>query len=315
MAESVDCPVCLMPENQWNGFTKARCGHAICMDCFMTWASMNATCPMCRTAFSQTTLATDGIMIAMEQRLNGEMEMQRVALEQRWQARLEQEQRYAQGQVRTASRAGFLTAKQQEFATHCVSCTDTECTKTHQRRKAWLDKGKLMPLPPPISTLSKIELGVLLSMSGRKCSNKKLKALQALLPSEISWQRISKFAANVWHQQQAKIQRRIERDMTKGRVILRTDVELTNLNPQKIARIQTGLGTAIKRFTGAMPPKRRARLGDIHDMGNGILGVCVGYHIWLYSNGMRFGLRDKKWVYLPTKKSLLSPYLPSTNSD
>ena len=49
-SEQIDCPVCYEPESEWQGSTKAKCGHAMCMQCFLEWTveKHNMSCPICR---------------------------------------------------------------------------------------------------------------------------------------------------------------------------------------------------------------------------------------------------------------------------
>ena len=44
------------PESNWSGSTTAQCGHSICMPCFLqhTRTNQDATCPMCRGAYVDT---------------------------------------------------------------------------------------------------------------------------------------------------------------------------------------------------------------------------------------------------------------------
>jgi len=47
------CPICLDTKANWQGSIRAKCGHEICLPCFMkhTKKNQNASCPMCRAAY------------------------------------------------------------------------------------------------------------------------------------------------------------------------------------------------------------------------------------------------------------------------
>jgi len=46
--------------------------------------------------------------------------------------------------------------------------------------------------------------------------------------------------------------------------------------------------SAIKTFRGAKPPVRGFRLGDVHIRPHdGVLGKCIGHHLWSYDDGAR----------------------------
>jgi hypothetical protein len=54
----------------------------------------------------------------------------------------------------------------------------------------------------------------------------------------------------------------------------------------------------VKLFKGYTPPKRRARVGDVHERSDGIRGLCVGWNLWAYSDGSHVHLNGNTWIVM-----------------
>jgi hypothetical protein len=115
--------------------------------------------------------------------------------------------------------------------------------------------------------------------------------------------RIRKLIAAIEGQQSTKQCYAIHRLQSRGSVQLRLqDIgalntivpRLQTTKPEKLADGRCNF--KIKLFKGHTPPKRRARVGDVHEQKNGIRGLCVGWNLWAYSNGTRLRLEGNRWV-------------------
>jgi hypothetical protein len=310
---SEECPVCYEPESAWEGSTKAKCGHAICMQCFLEWTVVkrNMTCPMCR----------GNVRASRPQEPEEEEDYSTQPRPDEWdwtiQARRyrEQQDRYEAHQVQLRAsalrRRQFLLDQQDSYREHCDTCTDRTCILSHRRQWHWLmERGKLVPLPPQIKNLDRLVLGYMLNKDCMTAAKRyriegDIRRRFGLEPP--SKRRIEGLLKAIRGQQSTKQCSVIHRQGSKGSVALRLTDHAAGL-PAIVAELQTKrpevfvgpqLTTPnfnVKCFKGHTPPKRRARVGDIHQRTDGIRGMCVGWNLWSYSDGARVHLAGKEWV-------------------
>lgn len=284
------CSVCYTPEKQWKGSTTASCGHSLCMRCFIKIIESKPSCPLCRKPFVEDDPVTNdelattlNIIVPTIQRL----------------PYIDRELIFEQHQIRVAEslirRNAFLETKRQEFVTHYQTCTDLNCIKTHRRTRNWLTRGKLVPCPKPLSSLSNITLSLIVGHLHMGITRRlQLERLTIDIPTTF---RINGFLTAVYKQQQAKQNIAIARQNTKGSVKSRIGTSL-KIALENINAVVPVIAKSVKTFTGQMPPKRKARVGDIHYSPLG-KGLCVGYHRWTYANGNTLVLYKGKWTPVP----------------
>jgi hypothetical protein len=174
-------------------------------------------------------------------------------------------------------RNGYLAAKKEMWASHCTSCTDTACIATHDRKTNWLNKGRLSALPPPLSSVGKLMIGYLLGF--RKMGKEKHTRFDWLITDDKERNRRSIGLLDAISMQQAA---------AKERKVVRTTTAGNNS-----MRVATGVG--VKVFTGFTLPKSGARVGDRYEK-DGRTARCVGFHLWLWSDGTKSHLDGKHWI-------------------
>lgn len=283
---SIDCPICYLPQSQWHGSTKAKCGHDVCMPCLLTWAAQNPTCPMCRNRLTNA-------VVAVEDEYNPDagwgFMMPAIAERSR-----HEELRY-QSSLR---RIEFLEQTRSRFETHCETCTDSTCITTHNRQRIWLTKGKLVPLPKKLGELLPQELNFLIRGSRMGAEIKARLSVDILrLGGEYpAYRRIAGFLRAVEHQRAASESMKAVREDFKGSVVYRLGTTLQSaLSTDKIAAPAEPYG--VKVFRGFTPPKRGARVGDIYKRGT-LTARCTGHHLWTYTDGsmMRWDSKQRNWM-------------------
>lgn len=275
-SDELTCSACLQPEADWKGSAKGPCGHSMCMPCFMTWIRLGKpSCPLCRNDF--VTAPDAGALVSQAGAY---------------------ERRQAQRAASRARRQTFLYDKQDEFRAHCLLCTDAECRKTHSRRMRWLERGKLVPCPPTLSSLSKVTIGLLLS---RRCTGVKksqeLHALSEVIGEPVNSRRQFGLDRAIQQQQQAAVRCLEIRRETSGSVANRgigcTLDAIVAHHFHPTAHPPHGC----KLFQGFTPPKRGARVGDLW-VKDDQRGVCVGFNLWRLNDGNKTYIdkATKKWV-------------------
>lgn len=282
--DTLTCSACLQPETDWKGSAKGPCGHSMCMPCFMTWVRLGKpSCPLCRNDFvaADDAAALDGAALVYQQADSG-YASQRDILRQASQAR----------------RLTFLYHKEDEFRAHCLVCTDAVCRKTHARRMRWLERGKLVPCPPPLSSLTKTTIGLLLSP--RRTGKKKimdLHAASAAMGEPVNSRRMLGLEMAIQVQLQAAVRQLQIRRATSGSVAKRS---VPGGNLDAIVACHFGEGNpphGCKVTQGFTPPKHGARVGDLW-VKDDQMGVCVGFNLWRLKDGSKTYLdkTTKKWV-------------------
>jgi len=174
-------------------------------------------------------------------------------------------------------RDGYLAAKKEMWASHCTSCSDPACIATHERKTNWLNKGKLCTVPPPLNGEGKLMIGYLLGY--RKMGKEKQARFNYLIPDDKERSRRKCGLYDAIYQQQAAAEERKE---------VRTATSGNNKE-----RLTSGVG--VKVFTGFTLPKRGARVGDRYEK-DGRTARCVGFHLWLWSDGNKSHLDGKRWI-------------------
>jgi hypothetical protein len=257
------------------------------MPCFMTWVRLGKpSCPLCRSDFvavdDGAALVHTPLLLLQEQVYSPS------------------QYREAQRQASLARRQDFLYDKQDMFRTHCLVCTDAECRKTHSRRMRWLERGKLVPLPPSLSSLPKTTIGLLLSR--RRTGYMKSQALHAAstaMGESVNSRRQFGLEQAIHAQLQAAVRCLEIRRATSGSVAKRgggpsatlADIVTQHFHPT--AHTPQGC----KVFQGFTPPKHGARVGDLW-VKDEQRGVCVGFNLWRLNDGNKTYLdkATKKWV-------------------
>jgi hypothetical protein len=257
----------------------------------MTWVRLGKpSCPLCRNDFvavedAAALVSDNGASFAYDplfQQADSGYVSQREVLRQASQAR----------------RLTFLYHKEDTFRAHCLVCTDAECRKTHDRRMRWLERGKLVPCPPPLSSLSKTTIGFLLSRrrTGHVKSRNLLLLLRAMGESLNSRRQFGLELA-IQTQKEAAQSRLSIRKATSGSVAKRS---VPGGTLDAIVACHFGEGNpphGCKVFQGFTPPKHGARVGDLW-VKDDQRGVCVGFNLWRLNNGNKTYLdkTTKKWV-------------------
>ena len=271
------CCICLEQEKAWEGSTKTKCGHDMCMPCFVKIVSQNAKCPLCRRSLPNVGFNStqDGDEQAWWE---GRFELQRVRAQHSIESRMR--------------RTGYLTAKKESWEEHCMFCKDKVCQETHERRTRWLEKGCLVPCPIPLQKETKtvfhlIQDGQYLRRSvlyrqatellGRELSTIEILSRRKGLECAIQRQ---KDVANTNKQVRAN---------TAGSIVSRLGTTLSMALMDNHDDLQKRMSNpGVKVFKGFTPPKRGARTGD-YWMNSGKIFICSGYYLWtnLYDNSDR----------------------------
>lgn len=290
--DELTCSACLQPEADWKGSAKGPCGHSMCMPCFMTWVQLGKpSCPLCRGAFvSEGTAGTEGTGDAAAlAAVAAEQHDYALAADRRWEAR----------QASLARRTTFLHERQDEFRAHCLLCTDDECRKSHSRRMRWLERGKLVPCPGPLSKLPKLTIGLLLARLSLSRSKKyyELECQSARMGECITLRRQAGLELAILRQQDEAARVAAARQRTKGPGMRRGNIQTAVMfGYGHVDQLPEGC----KVFKGFTPPKRGARVGDVwlRDEADDARGVCVGHNLWALKNNTKVYLdrATKKWV-------------------
>jgi len=291
------------------------------MQCFLEWTVVkrNLSCPMCRGSVRAST-AQEPEDISTQPRpdewsfnwsLPNAYEQASVELREQ---RMANERRMAhqiQLQASALRRREFLLGQQDSYRAHCDTCSDPTCILSHRRQWHWLmERGKLVPLPPQIKRLDRLVLGYMLNrhcmtIAKRYRLEREIRERFGLEPP--SKRRIEGLLKAIEDQQRTKDSYRSQRERTKGSVALRLTDHTSGLQAI-VAELQTkrpeirtefaypnAPSYKVKCFKGHTPPKRRARVGDIHETADGLRGMCVGWNLWAYSDGSRLRLDGNRW--------------------
>ena len=301
-----ECPVCLLPEKEWEGSTKAPCGHSMCMQCFLSWNRLGKpNCPLCRGSFASdrpivsfpwyTTYVNDALSLLRNWHLPSLpllpslpslLSLPTLAFEQ-----------YTTQRRRQERRKTFLSNAKEEFRAHCLTCTDAICLSSHSRHLKWLERGNLVPCPSRLSSLPRETLGLLFRQNSISRDKKKtLLAESARLGEPLNMRRLKGLKEAVTRQQNKALELNEARRKTEGSVVKRTKLPLSNYVKTVFAAGQRQ-SPGIKTFKGYTPPKHGARIGDVWES-NGIKGICTGYNLWTLSDGTKTVLKTNKWISL-----------------
>ena len=284
------CPICY--ESVGYDAISATCKHLVCKNCVTLWVKASgSSCPLCRASYDPFIL--DGIKgsASYAAAVNGEIAamMQRVE-ERRQQHR---EALYASKQRRLA----YLRQKLEEHVEHMKTCTDEMCMKRDKRQHSWFQKGHLVPLPMPLSSENWLTISLL---TGHRMNPKKRANLLLMMSQrEPHWRRVTGFIQAVKAQQNEARLVKEARQATAGSVVKRLGTSLS----EALLQLPSGKGSrAIKVFTGYYPPKRGSRVGDMHVTAPA-KGICIGFHLWQYDNGVRLHLESGRWHHCKQEQS------------
>jgi hypothetical protein len=204
-------------------------------------------------------------------------------------------------------RLDYLRKMRAEHAEHMKTCTDEMCMKRDKRQHSWFQKGHLVPLPMPLSSENWLTISLL---TGHRMNPKKRANLLLMMSQrEPHWRRVTGFKQAVEAQQNEARLVKEARQATAGSVVKRLGTSLSEALPQ-LLQLASGEGSraikaikaikamkamkAIKVFTGYYPPKRGSRVGDMHVTAPA-KGICIGFHLWQYDNGVRLHLESGRW--------------------
>jgi len=289
MSAPKECMICYREEKEWNGSAKTKCGHEMCMECYLRQTGQGGSCPMCRGALPSFPLHEVEPIIIYQQ-------VERAERNQREVRQAAHRQQLRESQMR---RYGYLTARQQQMAAHCATCKDSECAKTHERKTNWLSKGHLVPCPPTLKAEGKMMIGYLLCTYRH---NKKKKELSERLfprgaPSDKEFSmRQNGLMMAIWGQKAAASEAKNVRLVAKGSVVKRLGCSLGDYKKGVLGDQPT---EGCKTFKGFLPPKKGSRTGDfwVKDGDRDCdRYTCIGYHLWLNPNGTKLSLQKGKWV-------------------
>ena len=189
-------------------------------------------------------------------------------------------------------RLDYLSKMRAEHAEHMKTCTDEMCMKRDNRQHSWFQKGHLVPLPNPLSSENWLTISLL---TGHPMNPKKRANLLLMMSQrEPHWRRVTGFKKAVEAQQNEARLVKEARQATAGSVVKRLGTSLAEVRLQLPQLPQ--LSRAIKVFTGYYPPKRGSRVGDMHVTAPA-KGICIGFHLWQYDNGVRLHLESGRWVH------------------
>ena len=263
MTTPKECMICYRDEAEWNGSARTKCGHEMCMDCFLCVVGKGGNCPMCRGGLPS-------IQVEAPAPAPAPVIVQRIE-QSRWERG---QQLKRESKMR---RSGYLNARKEEWTRHCTSCSDASCIATHERKTKWLNRGKLCAVPPALRTEGRMMIGYILGL--KRMGKEKSRRLAFLIPDYKEHQRRS---FGLWR----KIE--IQQEEAQRRKMVRTETAGNNTE-----RLATGVG--VKVFTGFTLPKRGARTGDRYEK-DGRAAQCVGFHLWQWVDGTKSRLDGKHWV-------------------
>jgi hypothetical protein len=258
----------------------------------MTWVRLGKpSCPLCRNDFvaADDAAALDGAALVYDPLLQQDLVYQQEDYVS---------QRDILRQASQARRLTFLYHKEDEFRAHCLVCTDAVCRKTHDRRMRWLERGKLVPCPPPLSSLSKTTIGALLSRRRTgHLKSRNLSAASAAMGESVNNRRMFGLEMAIQVQLQAAVRQLQIRRATSGSVAKRS---VPGGDLEAIVACHFGEGNpphGCKVTQGFTPPKHGARVGDLW-VKDDQMGVCVGFNLWRLNDGSKTYLdkTTKKWV-------------------
>jgi len=300
-ASDLICSACLAPEADWAGSAKARCGHSMCLPCCLTWSKSNASCPECRASFAPsapeprqpvpawTPTPEAELLRAHDQ---AEMRARDQAAMQAWAVR-DQAHR-ARVAASAARREIFLQQTRADWASHLTTCTDAACMATHIRRTNWLDRGRLVPQPAPVSSLGRTMIGLLMA-AGRMSSNKQRTVCRYTeMPSS---RRMMGFMYACHKQQETARFNAGVRAQTAGAVSKRHGTSLA-VAKATLSTFTSDSNPGVKVFKGFTLPKRGARTGDLYITATD-RAVCVGHNLWHHADGSRSRLVKHAWTTTP----------------
>jgi len=304
------CSACLAPEGEWLGSAKARCGHSMCLPCCLTWSKTNASCPECRAEFvpqAQTSAAPADEADWGEDLSGLVMETYEEVWARRNAERRQRRQAHeAQVDASNERRNVFLQQARLDWTAHCATCTDPACLANHVRRTNWLERGKLVAQPARLSTLTKPLLGLLLSH--RNISRTKIEALEAscqLHSTEFFYlqKRRHGLLRAIETQQTAAQWRKSAYSATSGSIVERLGTTLLCARAELVQDadafvLKHTTARKVTVFKGFTPPKRGARTGDLY-VRDDKKAICVGFHLWYFSDGSRTNLQGNTWVVTP----------------
>ena len=268
MADEQDstCPVCFEPKAIVDGMVRPGCGHEICLPCYSIMRDRNTdpTCVLCRRPYYNRPVANDIIWDAVSaDETHGWIENYIQTTGQRL--------RYERGPLAYLGVSGVRPI---------VAAADDPVRRV--MRSAARGNGR-----PALSSLRyrliikllrgpAVYLGTNDPVPPAAISNNcSLREMQA---------RILGLKAASEAQRSASVALKEKRAATKG---------LTGSSDRV---------TATKTFNGAVAPVRGFRFGDIHiRSGDGVVGKCIGHHLWSYEDGSRW----RKGRLLPIRHAVL----------
>jgi hypothetical protein len=167
----------------------------------------------------------------------------------------------------------------------------------HDRRTQWLNRGKLVPLPPRCSSLNRGMIGILMAqfrMSAAKWNSLFPYTTTMAIGLSLSRRQIG-FMEALSKQNRDAHERKRTRALTAGSIKSRHG---TTLAVARANLATLGPAPGVKVFKGFTPPKRGARTGDLYVRGT-TKAICVGYNLWAFADGSRQRLKGNIWITTP----------------
>jgi hypothetical protein len=165
---------------------------------------------------------------------------------------------------------------------------------THIRRTNWLNRGRLVPVGPSVSSLGSTLIGLLMSR-GRMSRTKR----QAVCPSAAmpSGQRVRGFMWAQARQIEAAQHNAANRGATAGAVSKRHGTTLAVAKTNLSTFTSDSMNPGVKVFKGFTLPKRGARSGDLYITPTN-RAICIGHNLWLNADGSKSRLVKHAWTHV-----------------
>jgi len=249
MSEPWNCPVCFYNRDEVAGIVEPACRHTICLPCYSQIRDGNTdpVCVLCRTVY-------------WRRPANIYAPAPAAAVDYIWQQTPEE---------RAAARlVPFI-----ELAPHQMRTIPALATDPHRRNLRQQDR---LRLKIPMNRLSYKQKLDILRVPAVEANTANIVPPAAFISntSRIHQARILGLQKASEAQRAQKAEKAAARLATKG---ARAGAGTTD---NVDARID-----ATKVFYGIKPPTRKFRIDDIHQPPTGPMGVCKGFHMWVYQDG------------------------------
>jgi hypothetical protein len=276
MAEEQDssCPVCFEPKADVDGMVRPGCGHEICLPCYSKMRDRTADppCVLCRRPYYNRPVVPNDIIwdaVPADAATGGawfQVEDEELFTRNRFERRVLERRSLSNlgvGELRP------IVAVANDSTRRLQRAADRVRTRQSLGSLKYKDIVKLLRGPAVyIGTSDPVPPAAM----NTSCSMREMQA------------RILGLKAASEGQRAAASERHEKRAASKGLVS----------GAERAA--------AVKTFSGTVAPVRGFRFGDIHIRpADGVVGKCVGHHLWSYEDGSRW----RKGIALPLRMAAL----------